>query len=552
MTDTLALECEDSALLPGAFRLAITAPEDEQSSEQSFHGPFALIGRDAACSCTLDHPSVSRRHAYLQALFGRLYCLDLSSGEGTYWADGPRKGGWLDPEDRIRIGAYQIRLIDSLGLGSGGQRAPVDFNPLAKYPGLFGPLPIIEIEAVNGAPAGVGGVLRRLITLVGRSSRCKLRLDDPGVSSIHGSLVLAPDGLWIADLAGEGGVFVGPKRIRYGKIQDGQSFRIGRFVMRARYRGKTFSSATELRGADPGDFADAPEEPAPRTAKSGDDPRPRQEVANSHQQNLNTRLQQLESREAKFGEAQQRLASEWDRIHSDRTALTVRGDEVLQQHQENVRRTQELAEQAAKLHKTHKRLKTDWKRIHDARTKLIAARKQLAIDRADVMRLKEELQRQYPDAVSGDQPRAEEFDTVQLPGRDVPEVGDPLDSHLHNKVFRTERAGDALIVTPFGDASQFFYDDVHTEANRVRRLLEGSHFRHLVVDLTNVDQFGAVTMNVIVALARIVSNRGGRAALCCAMEKTRTALQGMKLLEMWPLLSDREAALRHVEGPDVP
>ncbi len=54
----------------------------------------------------------------------------------------------------------------------------------------------------------------------------------------------------------------------------------------------------------------------------------------------------------------------------------------------------------------------------------------------------------------------------------------------------------------------------------------------------------AVTINVVVALSRIASNRGGRAVLCTASEKTRGVLQTMKLLELWPLFTNREEALR--------
>ncbi len=48
-----------------------------------------------------------------------------------------------------------------------------------------------------------------------------------------------------------------------------------------------------------------------------------------------------------------------------------------------------------------------------------------------------------------------------------------LEATRHNKVFSTERSGDTLVVIPLGDASEFHYGDVHTESNKVRRLLEG-------------------------------------------------------------------------------
>ena len=139
----LALERDDSALLPGMFRLAVTAPDEQQPTIQVVNGPFALVGRTDGCTCRFDHPAVGRRHAYLQALYGRIYCIDLGSVGGTFWGDSPRPGGWVDPEDVIRIGPYQVRLVDTMGLGTGSEELSRDFNPLDRYAGDVGPLPKI-------------------------------------------------------------------------------------------------------------------------------------------------------------------------------------------------------------------------------------------------------------------------------------------------------------------------------------------------------------------------------------------------------------------------
>jgi anti-anti-sigma regulatory factor len=131
----------------------------------------------------------------------------------------------------------------------------------------------------------------------------------------------------------------------------------------------------------------------------------------------------------------------------------------------------------------------------------------------------------------------------------LPDEFDALEATRHNKVFSTERFGDTLVVIPLGDASDFHYGDVHTESNKVRRLLESGAFRNLLVDLGSAPVFSAVTINVVVALSRIASNRGGRAVLCTASEKTRGVLQTMKLLELWPLFTNREEALRMLSEP---
>ncbi len=91
--DMLTLERDDSALLPGMFRLAVTAPDEPQPTIQVVDGSFALVGRTEGCTCRFDHPAVGRRHAYLQAIYGRIYCIDLGSAGGTLWGDSPRRAG---------------------------------------------------------------------------------------------------------------------------------------------------------------------------------------------------------------------------------------------------------------------------------------------------------------------------------------------------------------------------------------------------------------------------------------------------------------------------
>jgi anti-anti-sigma regulatory factor len=132
---------------------------------------------------------------------------------------------------------------------------------------------------------------------------------------------------------------------------------------------------------------------------------------------------------------------------------------------------------------------------------------------------------------------------------ETPSEFDVLESLRHNKVFSADRAGTTLVVMPMGDASEFHYGDVHVESNKVRRLLEGGSFQNLLIDLGHAPVYSAVTINVIVALSRIASNRGGRAVLCRASPKTRGLLQTMKLLDVWPLFEDREEALQALSAP---
>src|SRR3954469_22872430 len=92
--------------------------------------PFALVGRDRCSDIVLDNPMVSRRHAFMQALAGWLFCFDLESRTKLSWEGepSPSSGGWLDPGRVVTVGPYSIRWRTQ---GPPGSREPVPGDPLA-------------------------------------------------------------------------------------------------------------------------------------------------------------------------------------------------------------------------------------------------------------------------------------------------------------------------------------------------------------------------------------------------------------------------------------
>src|SRR5579862_833452 len=231
------LERDDSAVLPGMFRLAVAGPKDREPKIHAIPGSYALIGRTEGCTCCLDDPAVGWRHVYLQGLYGRIYGINLGNRDATLWDDKPRRQGWLDPEQTLGIGPYRVRLVDTLGLGTGAEQLTDEFDPLSAYAGQFGPLPKVAIEVLSTNAALPAWTISRVVTLVGSSSRCQLRLHHKSVSTVHCSLLWLRDGLWVVNLAGKGGTRVRGKPVQCAKLADGQKLRIGQFSMRVRYTG---------------------------------------------------------------------------------------------------------------------------------------------------------------------------------------------------------------------------------------------------------------------------------------------------------------------------
>lgn len=196
-------------------------PRDELSSETwTFSQPFLVIGRRPESDLVLDHWQVSRRHAYLQLIGGRYYCVDLGSRTGTHGGDATERSGWLDRGRAIQIGPFVIRPE--------GPSAPPE--EMKDFPGVTWELPGRSIGQAVWR-------MDRHLVLVGRSPACKVRIVEPDVSKFHCSLVLTPMGVWVVDLLGQKGAFVNDEPVRCARLEDGDELRIGRHTLRPRYDG---------------------------------------------------------------------------------------------------------------------------------------------------------------------------------------------------------------------------------------------------------------------------------------------------------------------------
>jgi len=404
------LERDDSAVLPGMFRISVAGPKDPEPSIQAIPGSYALIGRTDGCTCCLDDPAVGWRHVYLQGLYGRIYGIDLGSQDNTLWDEKPRRQGWLDPEQTLGIGPFRVQLVDTLGLGTGAEQLSEDFDPLSPYAGQFGPLPKVAIEVLSTNSALPAWTISRVVTLVGSSSRCQLRLHHKSVSTVHCSLLWLRDGLWVVNLAGKGGTRVRGKPVQCAKLADGQRLRIGQFSMRVRYSGALVTRIDPAAVPANAEYSAAQSEQRPITVggeggdKKGDSAQfaverealaaERADLA-AQRQSLDSRIKQVESREAKLGEAQQRLAAEWDAVHAERDALATLGENVTKVQAELAsqahalveeaealsRQRSEMAAREAELTSIRRRLKVEWKKLEAARERTVAVRHKLNRER---------------------------------------------------------------------------------------------------------------------------------------------------------------------------
>ncbi len=216
------------------FRLEVTHLPSGEAVRWTFPQPFVVIGRDGSADLPLDDAAVSRRHAYLQVLDGRVFCVDLASRSGVRWPDGPRPSGWLDPEAGVEIGPYRIRLAGSLADGVPSGALPED--PLTTSPSPGQGLPEVELEFRADTARAKTWLMNRRLALVGRSPSCKVQLANDAVSRVHCGLVRTADGVWVVDLLGRGGVAVNETPCRAALLSDGDRLGVAHFRIGVRIR----------------------------------------------------------------------------------------------------------------------------------------------------------------------------------------------------------------------------------------------------------------------------------------------------------------------------
>jgi anti-anti-sigma factor len=389
------------------FRITVAGKGGPAPVEHEFKYPYAVVGRGEGCDIVLPDPMVSFRHAYFQVIEGHVFCVDLASRNGIAWPDGPRRYGWVPPNVPIQIGPYCLQVITEVAPDRKSNNVLADLNPLERYRGELGPLPSVDLEFHYETAEQPVWSVNRLLTLLGRSPLCKLRLESPAVSGVHCGLLLTKHGLWAIDLLGRGGTKVDGENVRAVPLESGNAISVAAYQIGVFYE-------------EPADLA-AAERLTDNAAES------------------DTSMDELES------------------------------------------------------------------------------------------------------AFLQDEPVPETASTR-------PSAKDDAVSRLdwRGSIFNLDVDGRTLIVIPMVEGSGFRYQQLHVEANALQRKLETREFANLVVDLSNLNYFGSELIGVLIRLARAVTNKDGRAAICGPSPKMLEVLESMRLTKLWPIFASRDDAMKHV------
>ena len=185
--------------------------------------PYLLIGSDPACDVRLEPDEIKPRHCLLQWIDGCLFCCDVSQ-RTSFFPGKPStlNGQWLG-EQPVSVGPYRLLLEDA--------KAP--------QPPQSSPLDRSASTATNQPQLGLrfNGVEQddnlwkfdRTLTLIGRGSQCKLRLNHKSIANVQGYLLHTSSGRWLIDLANENTTGVNDQAIRIAQIDIGDMIQLGQF-----------------------------------------------------------------------------------------------------------------------------------------------------------------------------------------------------------------------------------------------------------------------------------------------------------------------------------
>jgi hypothetical protein len=97
-------------------------------------------------------------------------------------------------------------------------------------------LPAVDLEFLAGASQPSRWQVNRVVTLLGRSPQCTVRLQSFTVSRFHTALLRTPGQIWMVDLLGREGTQVNGTPLRWARLDEGDEMRIGQFLFRIHAR----------------------------------------------------------------------------------------------------------------------------------------------------------------------------------------------------------------------------------------------------------------------------------------------------------------------------
>lgn len=209
-------------------------PQAQAAESWEFAQPRVVLGRAGSADVVLPHPSISTRHASIEAEGVRYTIVDHGSLNGT-WVNGQRivaeRKKPLRDGDRIDVGVFTLRFLANVPVNEvpSRERTAAIAKRLLQAARASEPRGSRRLTIANGPEAGrvveLPAAPARLV--LGRSETADVVLADGDASREHAEVVLDAEGILVRDLDSKNGIFVAGQRIRERRLVDRDELRIG-------------------------------------------------------------------------------------------------------------------------------------------------------------------------------------------------------------------------------------------------------------------------------------------------------------------------------------
>lgn len=115
-----------------------------------------------------------------------------------------------------------------------------------------------------------------------------------------------------------------------------------------------------------------------------------------------------------------------------------------------------------------------------------------------------------------------------------------------SEVFKIEREGETLILTPLINLGELAYQQIESGAETIMDLLDRSAVKNVVLNVARIDYFGTTAIGFFLKIWKRVRNQGGHMVFCNLSDHAREILQLTKLDCLWTIFKSKEEALKAV------
>src|SRR5262245_27010000 len=111
------------------------------------------------------------------------------------------------------------------------------------------------------------------------------------------------------------------------------------------------------------------------------------------------------------------------------------------------------------------------------------------------------------------------------------------------KFFGVESQGDTLVFVASKELGSLVEDDVRDEWEALLKEFDRHNSHNAVIDLSSLDYFGSIMLELMVVLWKRVSKKQGKLAICNVSDVGKEILQTAKFHTIWPIVDSQDEAL---------